>query len=135
MPSPIPIRRKINMKIAKRTLRITQEELLELLGLPEGIEILEVSQNKMDNDIDFLLGSAGEVEINGEKITIERNPSHQGIVRRLGLKSLRRILGKEDKPSMTKNTTIVIQNPTTDEEAKRLVKEIDKILKSLDRMN
>lgn len=58
------------MKIAKRTLFVDKEKLEDVLGLPEGVEILAVRPNTGLNGWEFLIASAGEVSIGDTKITI-----------------------------------------------------------------
>lgn len=74
--------------IAKRTLLVTKEQLAEVFNLPEGVEVLAVRANKgYEDGFEFLLASAGEVEVNGSKITIEQKDGH-GVYRRISLNTL-----------------------------------------------
>lgn len=73
--------------IAKRDLVVSKRELRELFNLPEGIEIMAVRVNKSygEEDFEFLLASAGEVE----DVTVVNYDSN--IIRRLTLDGLKEI--------------------------------------------
>jgi hypothetical protein len=85
--------------VAKRTLRVSRKEMEELFGLPEGVEILAVRPSRGfegDDDFEFLLVSGEEVELNGHKVTVERKDGDFGLVRRIGLSTLRRLENGEE---------------------------------------
>lgn len=87
------------MGIGKRTLRVSKKELKELFELPEGIEILSVRASKGFPDgeaIEFLLVSPEEVEINGHKVTVEHKDDDYGLIRTLGLSTLKKIVNGEE---------------------------------------
>lgn len=75
------------MKIAKRTLRVTNEELAKLFNLPEEVEVMAVRKSD-DKGFEFLLASAGEVFIGDTKITVERKNGELGEGRRITLPTL-----------------------------------------------
>jgi hypothetical protein len=90
--------RKIIVKIAKRKLFVTKKQLQEIFGLPEDIEVMDVNSSNNWNDeqsFEFLLVSAGEVEVNGHKITTEVKDGI-GLQRRLGLETLDKIMNGEE---------------------------------------
>jgi hypothetical protein len=88
MPSPILKRGEIIMKIAKRTLKVTGEELAELFGLPEEVEVMAIRKSGED-EFEFLLASAGEVFVGGKKITHERKDGEPGLSRMISLSTLK----------------------------------------------
>jgi hypothetical protein len=85
--------------VGKRTLRVSRKELEQMFGLPEGVEILAVRASKGysdEQDFEFLLASAGEVEVNGFKVTVEQRDGDFGLTRSIGLQTLRRIENGEE---------------------------------------
>ena len=124
------------MGIAKRIFRINKKDLAELFGLPEGVEILSVKDSSIENAYEFTLGSAGEVEVNGSKITID-NGDMNGLIRHLGLESLRRILdGESEEGELNFDTPVGIVhntyiNHTVDEKTVLAKTVIEEILKHL----
>lgn len=76
------------MRIARRTLFVNMDELVKVLGLPEGVEILDVKNSQTYNEgFNFLLASAEVVYLGDLKVTtIEESNLN---IRRIGLASLR----------------------------------------------
>ncbi|AYP68214.1 hypothetical protein PQE75_gp082 [Bacillus phage vB_BcoS-136] len=112
------------MKIAKRTLFATNEKLAEVFGLPEGVEILAVRKT-YDEGFEFLIASAGEVELNGCKVTVESN-SPVSMVRRLSLDTLQEIR----EPMGNVKIDINIHNINSQKDIDNLADELSKILKN-----
>ena len=76
------------MKIAKRTLFVEKKKLEEFFGLPEGVEIMAVRPSSgFTNGWEFLIASAGEVEIGDTKITIIQEDDNS-LYRRISLDTL-----------------------------------------------
>jgi len=128
------------MGIGKRTLRVSKKELKELFELPEGIEILAVRASKGFPDgesIEFLLVSPVEVEINGHKVTIEQNENDLGLIRTLGLETLKKIVNGEELHTggyvghWTSGISIVTEPPKIEPifDGKKLAEEILKGVK------
>lgn len=74
------------MGIGKRTVYVSKEELEELLGLPEGAEILAVRPNSAPNQgWEFLVVSAGEIEgltvVDNGEVNLRKKMSIQSLAK------------------------------------------------------
>lgn len=74
------------MKLAKRTLFVDRANLQELLGLPDGVEIMGVRPSSIEDGWEFLLASAGEVSVGETKVTAFVDGA--GLQRRISLDTL-----------------------------------------------
>lgn len=94
------------MRIAKRTLRISNKDFVDLLGLPEEVEVLDIV--KYGGHLEIKLASAGVVE------GITEIEEVDGLYRALTLKALQELKQEKTKKELEEKLKIKINTAPPD---------------------